>query len=61
LLSRPLATAFADAAKVQWRRVADQQRPKLPKLAAFLDEAEAGVTYMTFPVQHRAKLHRYLV
>jgi putative transposase len=33
-------------------------RPKLPKLAAFLDEAEADVlAYMTFPAQHRAKLH----
>ena len=39
-----------------WRRVADQLRPKLPKLAAFLDEAEADVlAYMTFPAQHRAK------
>ena len=33
-------------------------RPKLPKLAAYLDEAEADVlAYMTFPAQHRAKLH----
>jgi transposase-like protein len=33
-------------------------RPKLSKLAAFMDEAEADVlAYMTFPVQHRAKLH----
>jgi transposase-like protein len=32
--------------------------PKLPKLAAYLDEAEADVlAYMTFPAQHRAKLH----
>jgi transposase-like protein len=32
--------------------------PKRPKLAAFLDEAEADVlTYMTFPPQHRTKLH----
>jgi putative transposase len=37
---------------------ADQLRPKLPKLAAYLDEAEADVlSYMTFPAQHRAKLH----
>jgi putative transposase len=38
------ATAFAqkdaEAAKAQWRRVADQLCPKLPKLATFLDEAE---------------------
>ncbi len=57
-----IATAFAqddaDAAKAQWRSIADQLRPKLPKLAAFLDDAEADVlAYMTFPVQHRAKLH----
>ena len=38
--------------------VADQLRPKLPKLAAFLDQAESDVlAYMTFPAQHRAKLH----
>jgi putative transposase len=31
---------------------------RLPKLASFLDEAEADVlAYMTFPAQHRAKLH----
>jgi transposase-like protein len=38
--------------------VADQLRPKLPKLANFLDEAETDVlAYMTFPVAHRVKLH----
>src|SRR5437016_7116956 len=57
-----IATAFAqddaEAARAQWRRVADQLRPKLPKLAVFLDEAEADVlAYMTFPPQHRTKLH----
>ena len=57
-----IATAFAqddaEAARLQWRRVADQLRPKLPKLAAFLDAAEAEVlAYMTFPTAHRAKLH----
>jgi putative transposase len=62
VVSAFIATAFAqndaDAARIQWRRVADQLRPKLPKLATFLDEAEADVlAYMTFPVQHRAKLH----
>jgi transposase-like protein len=57
-----IATAFAqdhaDAAKAQWRQVADQVRPKLPKLAALLDEAEADVlAYMSFPKEHRAKIH----
>jgi putative transposase len=38
--------------------IADQLRPKPPKLAAFLDQAESDVlAYMTFPAQHRAKLH----
>ena len=62
VVSAFIGTAFAqndaDAARMQWRRVADQLRPKLPKLAAFLDEAEADVlAYMTFPAAHRAKLH----
>ncbi|MGY4183078.1 hypothetical protein ACVIHH_008369 [Bradyrhizobium sp. USDA 4518] len=48
----------AEAARAQWRRIADQLRPKLPKLAAFLDEAETDVlAYMSFPAAHRAKLH----
>jgi transposase-like protein len=48
----------ADAAKAQWRRVADQLRPKLPKLAHLLDAAETDVlAYMNFPAGHRVKLH----
>ena len=62
VVSAFIATAFAQddaaAARAQWRKIADQLRPKLPKLAAYLDEAEADVlAYMTFPAQHRAKLH----
>jgi hypothetical protein len=62
VVSAFIATAFAQddaaAASAQWRRVADQLRPKLPKLATFLDEAETDVlAYMTFPPQHRTKLH----
>jgi len=57
-----IATAFAQddagAARAQWRQIADQVRPKLPKLAALLDAAEADVlAYMTFPKEHRAKIH----
>ena len=57
-----IATAFAqdtaEAASSQWRAVADQIRPKVPKLAAIMDEAEHDVlAYMTFPKEHRAKLH----
>jgi putative transposase len=57
-----IATAFAqndaEAAKSQWRKVADQLRPTLPKLSNLMNEAEADVlAYMTFPPAHRAKLH----
>ena len=62
VVSALIATAFAqddaEAARTQWRRVADQLRPKLPKLAALMDEAESDVlAFMTFPPAHRAKLH----
>jgi len=62
VVSAFIATAFAQddavAATAQWRRVADQLRPKLPKLAGFMDDAEADVlAYMSFPAAHRAKLH----
>jgi transposase-like protein len=62
VVSAFIGTAFAqddaEAARLQWRRVADQLRPQLPKLAAFLDEAETDVlAYMSFPVAHRPKLH----
>ena len=62
LVSAWIGTAFAEAdapaAHVQWRRVADQLRPKVPKLARLMDEAEADVlAYMTFPAAHRTKLH----
>ena len=62
VVSAFVATAFAqndaEAAKQQWRRVADQLRPKLPKLALLMDDAEPDVlAYMGFPPQHRAKLH----
>jgi putative transposase len=46
------------AADDLWRQVADQLRPRWPKLATLLDEAEHDVlAYMTFPAQHRTKLH----
>jgi transposase-like protein len=62
VVSAFIATAFAqdaaEAASAQWRRVADQLRPKVPKLAALMDEAEPDVlAYMSFPLQHRTKLH----
>jgi putative transposase len=61
LVAAFIGTAFAQpaavSAKAQWRQVADQMRPKLPKLAAIMDEAEDDVlAYMTFPKNHWAKL-----
>jgi len=57
-MSAAFAQDDAEAAKVQWRKVADQLRPKLPKLAGLLDQAESDVlAYMTFPTAHRSKLH----
>jgi transposase-like protein len=57
-----IATAFAqedaETARLQWRQVADQLRPKVAKLAALMDEAEADVlAFMSFPKDHRPKIH----
>jgi transposase-like protein len=50
--------ADAEAAHQTWRQVADQLRARWPKLAALMDESEHDVlAYMTFPGQHRTKLH----
>ena len=62
VVSAFIATAYAqetpDAAKAQWRKVADQVRPSVPKLARLMDTAEEdGLAYMSFPPQHRTKLH----
>jgi putative transposase len=57
-----IGTAFAqedaEAARAQWRQVADQLRPKVPKLAALMDDAEPDVlAFMSFPKDHRPKIH----
>ena len=62
VVSAFVATAFAqddaDSARAQWRQVADQLRPKAPRLAALMDEAEHDVlAYMSFSAAHRTKLH----
>lgn len=62
VVSAFIGTAFAqetpEAASQQWRTIADQMRPKLPKLASLMDDAEPDVlAYMAFPKEHRAKLH----
>ncbi len=45
VVSAFIATAFAqddaEAARQQWRRVADQLRPKVPKLATLMDDGES--------------------
>ena len=57
-IATALAQETAETAKAQWRSVADQLRPTVPKLAALMDNAEEDVlAYMTFPAQHRTKLH----
>jgi putative transposase len=62
VVSAFIGTAFAqddaEAARAQWRQVADQLRPRVKKLAEFMDEAETDVlAYMSFPAAHRPKLH----
>jgi putative transposase len=62
IVSAWIGTAYAQedaaAAHAQWRSVADQLRPKVPKLATLMDAAEDDVlAYMHFPATHRPKLH----
>ena len=62
VVSAFVGTAFAQddeaAARAQWRQVADQLRPRVPRLAGFMDTAETDVlAYMAFPATHRTKLH----
>ena len=62
VVSAFIGTAFAqetpEAASVQWRKVADQLRPTVPKLATLMDTAEQDVLAdMSFAPQHRLKLH----
>jgi putative transposase len=62
VVAAALRQAFLQAdqasARQVWRQVADQLRPRWPRLAALMDESEHDVlAYMGFPAQHRAKLH----
>jgi putative transposase len=50
-------TAFAqddaETARIQWRQIANQLRPRVKKLAELMDEAESDVlAYMSFPPTH---------
>lgn len=57
MVAATIRTVFAQpdaaSAREQWRRVADRFRARWPRLAALLDEAEAGVlAYLAFPPEH---------
>ena len=57
-LRQAFLQADQDGSRQVWRRVADQLRPRWPKLSALMDGSEHEVlAYMAFPAQHRTKLH----
>jgi putative transposase len=57
-LRQAFLQADQDAARQVWRQLADQLRPRWPKLAGLMDESEPDVlAYLAFPLQHRTKLH----
>jgi transposase-like protein len=57
-LRQTFLQADQDAARQAWRQLADQLRPRWPKLAGLMDDSEHDVlAYMAFPAQHRTKLH----
>ena len=54
---RRIVSAWIGTAHAQWRTMADQLRPKVPKRAALMGEAEDDVpANMPFPAAHRTKL-----
>lgn len=62
MVAAAIRTVFAQdtqaAASKTWRQVADQLRPRIPKLAALMDGAETDViAFMAFPKTHWPKLH----
>jgi len=62
VVSALIGTAFAqedaESAKMQWRKVADQLRPTVQKLATLMDDAEADVlAYTAFPKEHWTKIY----
>jgi transposase-like protein len=47
-----------ETARQTFRQVADQLRARWPKLGTLMDESEPDVlAYLSFPAQHRTKLH----
>ena len=62
MVSAAIGTVFvqdsADAARDQWRTVADQLRGKFPKLGSLMDDAEHDVlAFMTFPKAHWTQIY----
>jgi putative transposase len=62
VVAAALRQAFLQAdqasARQVWRQVADQLRPRWPRLAGLMDASEHDVlAYIGFPAQHRTKLH----
>jgi putative transposase len=48
----------AENAQKAWRQVADQLRPRFPKVAELRDGAEAdGLAHLNFPTAHHQKIH----
>lgn len=46
------------AAQIAWRHVADPLRPRFPKAAELMDQAETDVlAHLHFPAAHRLKIH----
>jgi putative transposase len=58
LLRQVFTQPDLESARAHWRQVADQLRPRFPKAAALMDEAEDDVlAHLNFPAAHRVKLH----
>ena len=62
MVSAAIGTVFvqetAEAARTQWRSVADQFRDKLPKLSAMMNDAEHDVlAFMGFPRAHWPQIY----
>ena len=61
MVGATIRTVFAQpdakSAREQWRRVSDGFRPRFPKLAELMDEAEEDVlSYAAFPAEHWQKI-----
>lgn len=67
IVSAWIGTAFAQddtaAARKQWREVADQVRPRVPRLAMLIDDAKVGVLACSYrdetPQKRRLKVPQF--